>query len=166
LLSLPQSTSRIFVADPAIADIQVPHPRRVFVFGKKPGRTTVFALDDEGTTIASFSIAVTYDDAALQRLLHAEFGDLPAALRRSTRGAVLTGTVPTADTAEKVRSAAAQFLAENEPLSNQLRVMGALQVNLRVRIAEVSRSAIKQLGVTWQQRVVSGPSVPSTSEWD
>jgi pilus assembly protein CpaC len=149
LLDLPSPASKIFVSDPAIADVQVPHATRVFVFGKKPGRTTLFALDADGATVASFIVVVKHDDADMQRLLQAEFGDA-VSISRTSRGALLRGTVQTAEIAEKVRAVAAQSLGESEPLINQLRISGSLQVNLRVRIAEVSRTANKQLTVNWQ----------------
>jgi pilus assembly protein CpaC len=150
LLDLPRPAAKIFVADPTIADVQVPQAVRVFVFGKKPGRTTLFALDPDGATVATYSIVVRHDDGDLQRLLQAQFGELSVSLVRTPRGAVLRGTVPSAEIAEKVRATASQFLGENEPLINQLSITGGLQVNLRVRVAEVSRSAIKDLGVNWQ----------------
>jgi pilus assembly protein CpaC len=48
LIRLKAPAARIFVADPAIADIQAPGPASIFVFGKKPGRTTLFALASDG----------------------------------------------------------------------------------------------------------------------
>ncbi|WP_456713467.1 type II and III secretion system protein family protein [Bradyrhizobium sp. USDA 4353] len=156
LIDLGRTAARIFVADPAIADVQVPHADRVFVFGKKPGRTTLFALDSDGATVASFVVVVRHDDSDLRRLLKAQFGDLKVSLTRTPRGAVLSGTVPSAEIAEKVRASAAQFLGDNEPPLNELRVNGGLQVNLRVRVAEVSRNAVKQLGVTWQAIASTG----------
>src|SRR5580693_274356 len=37
LIDLPQPAKNVFIADPAIADLQVPSPRNVFIFGKKTG---------------------------------------------------------------------------------------------------------------------------------
>jgi pilus assembly protein CpaC len=150
ILDLPRPASKVFVAEPTVADVQVPAANRVFVFGKKPGRTTLFALDETGATIATFQIAVAYDDGDLRRLLRSQFGDLAVILSRTPRGAVLSGVVPNAEIAEKVRSASTQFLGDHETLINQLKIGGSLQVNLRVRIAEVSRNAVKQLGVNWE----------------
>jgi pilus assembly protein CpaC len=156
LVDLPRPAAKIFVADPTIADVQVPQSERVFVFGKKAGRTSLFALDPDGATVASYVVVVRHDDSDLQRLLQAQFGELQVSLTRTARGAVLSGTVPSAEIAEKVRSAAAQFLGETEPLVNQLRINGGLQVNLRVRVAEISRSAVKELGVNWQAVASTG----------
>jgi len=156
LIDLPRPASKIFVADPTIADVQVPQAQRVFVYGKKPGRTTLFALDPDGTTVESCIIVVRHDDSDLQRLLRAQFGEQQVSLTRTPRGAVLSGTVATAEIAEKVRAAAAEFLGAAEPLINQLRVNGSLQVNLRVRVAEISRSALKKIGVTWQAIATTG----------
>src|SRR5439155_5261035 len=62
----------------------------------------------------------------------------------------LSGVVPDADTAEKVRSAAQRYVSDKETVTNRLQVSGPSQVNLRVRVAEVSRSVTKQLGFNWE----------------
>lgn len=53
LLKLDRPASTVFVAEPQIADIQTPSANRLFVFGKKPGRTTLFALNSAGNQVAS-----------------------------------------------------------------------------------------------------------------
>ena len=45
LVRLSQSASTVFVADPEVCDIQVKSPRLVYLMGKKPGQTTLYAVD-------------------------------------------------------------------------------------------------------------------------
>jgi pilus assembly protein CpaC len=143
-LSRPSAT--IFVADPTIADIQTPSNVLVFVFGKSPGRTSLFALDSEGNAVAEHVIIVTRPIEELRALLRSTLGDLDISVTYTPNGAVLSGTVPNAATAEQARAITAQFLGQGAVINNTLRVTGAIQVSLKVRVAEVSRSVTKEFG--------------------
>ncbi len=149
LVQLPANAASVFVADPAIADIQTPTASRVFVFGKKPGRTTLFALSGNGTPLTATALDVRFPQAALQSQFRAEAGDAPVNLAYTANGAVLQGTVPNAAAAQHLQELAALTVGPGVPLRNQLKVSGATQVNLRVRVAEVSRSVSRQLGFDW-----------------
>lgn len=65
----------------------------------------------------------------------------------TARGAVLNGTVRTPQDAERARSIVARSIGDSSTIVNNLTVTGALQVNLRVRVAEVSRDVTKNLGI-------------------
>ena len=149
LFHLKAPAATMFVSDPNIADIQVPAKDRVFIFGKKPGRTTFFALREDGTKSDSFNVKVTYNTTDLTRFLRLETGDLPVAIIETPQGVILKGTVPTAEIAERVRAIAIRLAGEGNSLINNLRVTGSMQVSIRVRIAEVTKSVIKDLGVRW-----------------
>jgi pilus assembly protein CpaC len=146
---LPGPAGTIFVADPAIADIQTPSSSVVFVFGKKPGRTSLFALSEAGDPIAEYQVIVTQPIEDLRELLRNEISDGRVSVTYTPNGAVLSGTVPNAGLAETARSLTAQFLGPGAMITNRLKVAGSLQVNLRVRVAEVSRSVSKEFGINW-----------------
>jgi pilus assembly protein CpaC len=145
-IRLNRPSATIFVADPAIADIQTPSNMLVFVFGKSPGRTSLFALDNEGKPVAEYLVVVTKPIEDLQALLRSSLGDLDVAVAYTPNGAVLSGTVPNAAIAEQARALTAQFLGQGGVITNTLRIAGALQVSLKVRVAEVSRSVSKRFG--------------------
>ena len=66
----------MFVADPSVADIQVPSPRTVFVFGKKAGTTTLIALGANHRPILRKTVIVQVDTASLQGVLDSRFPQL------------------------------------------------------------------------------------------
>ena len=149
LVQLDSPAASVFIANPEIADISVRSTRLVYVFGKKPGRTTLFALDKQDNLIASSEITVEHD---LQRLRESIATLLPNSGIQvmSIDGAiVLTGTVAQARDAEDARRLANRFIGEGEEVINQIAVTAPNQVNLRVRIAEVSREDIKKFGFNW-----------------
>ena len=156
MLRLPQAPANLLLADPSIADIATPSPTQVFLFAKKPGRTTLFALDAQGAQIASFRIQVIVSDAQFQELVRAEIGPYPVRLATTPGGAVLSGTVPSPRVAERIHALAARFLPDNAAIVDNLRTTGTVQVRLRVRVAEVTRSVSKELGINWDAVGASG----------
>jgi len=61
LIQAPTAIGKVFVGDPAIADVQIPAPdsRFVYVFGKKAGTTAVYALDQNGDIALSRLVTVS-----------------------------------------------------------------------------------------------------------
>ena len=125
-IRLSQPAKTIFIADPAIADIQAPSNDAAFVFGKKAGRTSFFALGDNQEAIAEYEVIVTQPINDLREMLRSEVGDYAIQVSYTPNGAVLSGTVPNAALAESAKSITAQFLGQGAIITNKLRVAGAL----------------------------------------
>ena len=157
LLHLSRAPASIFLADPSIADIATPTDKTVFIYGKKPGRTSLFALDASGAEIASWRVLISVSDEEMRALIQAKVGSYPVSLAMTPNGAVLSGAVPTPGVAERVRAVAAEFVGG--PVVDNLHVTGSLQVQLRVRVAEVSRSVSKELGINWEEASVTGAGI-------
>ncbi|MDZ4791452.1 MAG: type II and III secretion system protein family protein [Hyphomicrobiales bacterium] len=149
LIQLAGPAATMFIADPSIADVQLPVPGKIFIYGKKSGRTTFFALAADGSKVDSFNVVVTYNASDLSRFLKYEIGDIPVSIVESPQGLILSGVVPSADIAQQVKTIAARLAGEGIPVITNLKVSGSMQVSLRVRIAEISRSVIKDLGINW-----------------
>ncbi|CDX14304.1 conserved exported hypothetical protein [Mesorhizobium plurifarium] len=144
-LSAPAAS--VFIADPTIADFQAPSNKTVFVFGKKSGRTSLFALDANGEALAQLNIVVTEPIEDLRAMLRTRVGDYPIHVSYTPRGAILSGTAPNAQVVDTATKVTEQFLGDGAQVDNEIQVAGSLQVNLSVRVAEVSRSAMKELGI-------------------
>ena len=69
LVRLERPVDSVFVADPEIADVQVKSPRLVYVFGKQPGETTMFAVDSNDQVVMSERLVVQHNLASLERAL-------------------------------------------------------------------------------------------------
>ena len=156
LLQLPRPAKNVFIADPNIADLQVPSPVDVFVYGKKTGTTSFYALDDAGKVILNATVVVTYNVGDLQRLLQQEAPNAAIRVESTPAGIVLSGVVANAEIADRVSVAASRYLGDKEGVVNNLKVSGAQQVNLRVRVAEIDRSVTKELGFNWENLVSAG----------
>jgi len=65
-------------------------------------------------------------------------------------GLLLTGTVPTAAAAQTVQAISRAYAGAAVALVDRLFVLSSIQVNVRVRIAEIDRNVTRQLGFNWQ----------------
>ena len=156
LVRLPGPAATIFVADPAIADIQVPMDDRVFLIGKAPGRTALFALDADGEPIISLPISVVRPVDELQRLIDVTTGGAMVDVVPTPSGAILTGIAPNVGIAASVDELVRAYLGADAVVTNRVSLPTVPQINLRIRIAEVSRTVTKELGFSWDALLATG----------
>ncbi|MFN4283999.1 MAG: type II and III secretion system protein family protein [Alphaproteobacteria bacterium] len=156
LVRLEQPVTSVFLADPAIADVQVKSPTLVYVFGKKSGETSLFAVDGQDQLLANFRLTVTHNLSALDQALRKYIPDAAITVSSLGDAVVLSGAVKSPDQAEDARSLAARLAGGDANVINRIAVRGPNQINLRVRIAEVQRSVIKQLGINWEAMLNAG----------
>lgn len=149
LVRLARPASTVFIADPKVADVQVKSPSLVYLFAKAPGETTLYAVDEAERVLANLDITVDHNLSRLRTAID-KLAPGQAVTVASIDGAlVLDGIVPTAARAEDIRRLAASFAGSPDNVINRLGVDAPNQVNLRVRVAEVSRDVDKQLGFNW-----------------
>jgi pilus assembly protein CpaC len=156
VVEFPKPARSVFIADPAIADIQVAAPTSVIVFGRKPGQTTLIAIGADDKTLAKVQIIVGYDYADLRRLIQQDVPGADVKITATPTGPILSGVVPNDEMADRVKAAAQRYVTDKDTVVNRLQVSGPDQVNLRVRVAEVSRTVTKHLGFNWDAVVTSG----------
>jgi pilus assembly protein CpaC len=152
LLTLSGPAASVFLGDPAIADVQVPQPNRVFIFGKKTGHTTLQALGENGQTVATYDVYVTHPSAHAENLAAgATSGAGDVKVTAQDNGVQLHGAVPDAVTGASVTASVKSVAAANAPVdASDLKVLGSQQVMLRVWVGEVDRSVEKSLGFNWE----------------
>jgi pilus assembly protein CpaC len=150
-LKLPGPASTVFVAAPDIADVQVRSPTIVYVFAKKPGDTVLYAVDGQDRVLLNTIVRVTSPLSRVKGALDAMHPNNGVNFDNQGETIVLTGTVRSGVVAEDARRLAMQQVAGNpaKVISN-IRVDGPTQVQLRVKVAEVKRDALKRVGINWQ----------------
>jgi Flp pilus assembly protein, secretin CpaC len=156
LIRLPRPAISVFVANPEVADIQVPSPNNIFLLGRKAGTTTLYAVDSGDRQVLRRTIVVRHNTAEILDLLHQRFPDHRFSLASAPGSLMLGGTVDNAATLKSVTDTLAPFLAKDEKLVNTVVVKAPTQVHLRVRIAEVSRQITQKFGVNWQALLSRG----------
>lgn len=148
LIQLSEPAKTVFVASTEIADVQVPTPTTFLVYGKKPGTTTVFAISETGTT-TSYTVRVSRPAGDVAAVLHSAVPNARIRVSGAPDGVTISGSVNSPLDAERLKAAASQYLGDKETINFAVAVNAATQVTLRVRVAEVSRTVEKQLGVNW-----------------
>jgi pilus assembly protein CpaC len=146
LIELPIDARDITVASPAVADVVLRTPRRISVLGIATGQTDAVFFDGMGRAILSLDIRVDQDASALSQTLARVLPSSRIKVEAVNNSLILTGVVMSASDAEKAQQIAAQFVAKPDLVLNMLSVAGKDQVMLKVRVIEVQRTAIKQLG--------------------
>jgi pilus assembly protein CpaC len=153
VVQLSAGAASVFAADPKVAEVHPASATSLFIFGVAPGRTTIAALSAGGGPIAQYDVVV--------RPSHYGAGEAEAAVARVLPGATvhvetlqnglaITGQVKTAADADRVVQIVRGYLPNGQTVDNRLSVASSIQVNLRVRIAEMSRNLLRQLGVNWE----------------
>ncbi len=149
LLRLDASPKSIVIANPDIADVSIRSPRLMYIFGKKTGETTMYATDAQEHVLFNITVRVVHDLGRLRQALTELVPAGQIAVDSVDGGIILQGTVATGAESEDARRIATKFLGKGEDVINRLSVTAPNQVNLRVRIAEVDRTVVRQLGIDW-----------------
>ena len=149
LFSLSRPAKQIFVANPEIADIQTSSSRGIFVLAKKVGETTLYALDKNEKIILKKVIKVYRDYSDLKEMISTEFPHVSVSISSTPGRILIRGIVDSAEVAEAIMSIAEGFIGEDGGAINQLKISASNQVNIRVRIAEMSREVTREFGINW-----------------
>jgi pilus assembly protein CpaC len=155
LVNLPRSMTDLFVANDAIADVQVRSSRALYVFGKAPGETTVYATDAAGNVVYSATVRVGNNLNSISSMLDLAMPEAAIAVTPMNGLVLLTGTVASPSDVQEAQSLVQAFVGEGTQVVSRLRTATPLQVNLQVRIAEVSRSMVRDIGVNLLARDTS-----------
>ena len=148
LVTVPGNLADIFIANEAIADVQVKSQRQLYIFGKSGGLTTLYASNAAGDIIWSVNVRVGSNLESIDQMMTLAMPDAKIAVSTMGSNAVLlTGTVAAPEDAAEAERLVSAFLGEGVIVVSRLRTATPLQVNLHVRFAEVSRSLVRQLGV-------------------
>ncbi len=147
LIRLDAPADQIFIAEPEIADVSVKSPSLIYVFGNTPGVTTLYAVDQAEQVVLQRNIFVKHNLSGLESAIDQYLPGHEVGVESLNGAIVLTGSVANASQAETLRTLTAQLVEDPEVnLLNWVQVTGPNQVNLRVRIAEMSRDTAKTLG--------------------
>ncbi|WP_298812985.1 type II and III secretion system protein family protein [uncultured Sphingomonas sp.] len=146
LITLSRPMSDLFVANPEIADVQVRSPTQLYVFGKKPGETTVSATAKGGAVVYAATVRVGNNYDSLQSMLNLAMPDAQITATPMNGMVLLTGTVRGPEDGAEAEKLVAAFVGENTKVLSRLRTATPLQVNLQVKFAEVNRSFLKNIG--------------------
>jgi pilus assembly protein CpaC len=173
IIDLPADARDVLISNPAVADATVRSSRRAYVIGRALGQTNIFFFDATGRQIANVEIRVEPEVEPLNEFLRRRFPESQIRAEAMNASVVLQGTARSAGEADQAYQLALTFLGiaggtgagdgngtggphspgTNQPggngprVINLIQVQGSEQVLVRVRVVEMSRTLVRQLGI-------------------
>jgi pilus assembly protein CpaC len=151
VLNVGSTIARVSLTVPDVADAMVTAPTQLLIHGKTPGIISLFVWDKAGA-IKTYEVNVRRDLTALNNHLKQLFPGEGITVLGSGKDVVLSGTVASQYVVEKAAEVAGGYVEKKDNVVNLLKQQEGVasnQVMLRVRFAEVSRSALQELGVSF-----------------
>jgi pilus assembly protein CpaC len=147
VIDLPRDIKDVLVADPKIANAVVRSAQRAYIIGAAVGQTNIVFFDSAGQQIAAYDIAVKRDLNGIRAALKQTLPNADIQIEGLGDGVVLSGSAANSVEAQQAGELAARLVGGVDKVVNSIAVRGRDQVMLKVTVAEVARSIIKQLGI-------------------
>lgn len=140
----------LVVGNPGVADVFPLTDRSVYIQGNAPGATNVALYNAQKQLIGTIIVQVRVDFGELQEALDTAVPSSSVQVSNVNNRIRLSGQVRDNVDLQRILDIANQYSAEGQPVVNAVRVIDPQQVQLDVRILEVSRSAGRDLGINLQ----------------
>lgn len=147
VVHLPVDAADVLVTNPGVADAVVRTPRRAYIMGVETGQTNAFFFDANGQLILDLNIRVERDMAPLQESLTRFLPNARVTAEAMNDHIVLSGSVDSASDADAALRIAQRWVDEPDQVLSMLNIEAREQVMLKVRIVEMRRTLVRQLGV-------------------
>ncbi|HVG73500.1 MAG TPA: pilus assembly protein N-terminal domain-containing protein [Vicinamibacterales bacterium] len=149
VLEIGAPIMRVSLTNPDIADAMVTSNSQLLLHGKTPGTISMFVWERAGA-VRRYDISVGRDVERLGAQMKEMLPNESVQVTSNGRNVVLSGRVSTKELGEKAVNLASAFVERKEEVVNLLAVQArpSNQVLLRVRFAEVSRTALTELGIS------------------
>ncbi len=177
VIDLPGDAHDILVANPEVADAVTRTSRRIYIFAKQVGETNIFIFDSAGQQLLSVDLVIERDIQGLEANIEKYIPGSDVKVEMVNDNVILTGNVPTPIAAKRAQDLATIFVTGGEATTNNfnnnsttggsgttivigddearqqsqvvnlLQIDGEDQVHLKVTIAEIQRTVVKQLGI-------------------
>jgi len=150
VIKLPANARDVLVGNPDIVDAVIRTKNTAYLFARAVGQTNVFFFDANGRQILGLDLEVAQDMAALQNLIRRTIPGSKITVDTINDNIVLGGTAANPAEAKTALDLATKFAGDEKKVMSTIAVTGKEQVMLRVQVAEVQRTVLKQFGINWQ----------------
>lgn len=150
MLEFDTDIDDVIIANDKIANVVARDRRRVAVMGVSPGESNIVFLDRSGKKIKTLEISVTDGVAGMDQLRTLIKRHVPGSKVQveSVNGRIiLSGLVPNLSGSDRVLQLARTYAKDDASVINMMSIAGKDQVTLKVRVVEMQRSVIKQMGI-------------------
>jgi pilus assembly protein CpaC len=159
LMVNPVPIARFSVGEPDVAEVTIVSPTEVIINGKGLGTTTLFVWDNQGQ-VRVYSVEVTADAPGLERFLRSLMPDEEIQVTASRNAVTLSGTVKDPNS---VSRAVQMAQTTGATVIDNLVAPPAVQVLLKVRFAEINRTALRDWAT--RLRVLNPHEISDQGNW-
>ncbi|HEV2802190.1 MAG TPA: type II and III secretion system protein family protein [Pyrinomonadaceae bacterium] len=161
VINFDRKIGRFSVSNPEVAEAVLVAPDQVLVNGKAFGQVNFIAWEKETGKFVVFDVFVRANLSLIDSQIRALFPKDDIRLSQANGSVVISGSVAQPQTSAQVEAVvkAAGFQTVNMLASP---VKNMAQVQLSVRVAEVSRTKLRELGSSWASSN-NGTSVSATN---
>ncbi len=156
VIRLPADARDVIVGDPAIVDAVVRTKNTAYLFARSVGQTNIFFFDAHGRQIMNVDLEVALDMLALQKLIDRTYPGSRITVDTVGVNVVLGGTASNAVEAAAAENMAIKFTGQPRFVINAMKIEGGDQVMLKVRVVEVQRNVLKNLGIDLNAFLTAG----------
>lgn len=149
IIDLDRSASDVIITNPEIADATVQTARRIIFRGVAVGQTNAFVFDVNGRPLLNLEIAVDMDTAVINDMIERYVPDARVTVESANSNLVVSGVVDNLVQSDQITRLVSAYLPADgvSQVVNMMTVRAKDQVMLEVRIVEMQRTLIKQLGI-------------------
>ena len=160
VLKRPAVVKDVIVGNPEMVDVVLKNRSTAYLFARSAGQTNVFFLDASGHQILQLNLEVILDTQALKALLDRSLPGSAIVVDGTGSNVVLKGTVADAQQGKTAQDLAERFVTtyggDKTAVVNLLKISEGNQVMLKVRIVELNRTLLKQLGINLDGTITAG----------
>lgn len=137
----------LLVENPEVISANAVSQNEITITGLKPGISSV-TVSDPDKKLQTITVEVTIDVRKLTRALAANFKDSKIEVVPLNTSVILNGYVARADQLQNILAVARDYFPDTE-IVNGLQINGSQNIAIKVKVYEVSRTKLRQLGVDW-----------------
>lgn len=146
VVNLKGKISDVVVANPNVADVHIRSDNQIFIIAKAPGESTIFATAPNGKILYSGVVRVGNNLTSIDQMLKLAMPEADVQVSTMNGLVLLTGTIKAPEDAAEAERLTQAYVGEAVTVVSRLRTATPLQVSLQVRISEVSRNLVHQVG--------------------
>ncbi|MCB2014960.1 MAG: type II and III secretion system protein family protein [Sphingobium sp.] len=146
VVNLSGKMTDVIIANPNVADVHVRSQNQLYILAKQPGETDVTVTTSGGKVLYAARVRVGNNLTSIDQMLKLAMPGADIIVSKMNGLYLLTGTVKAPEDAAEAERLVTAFTEGQGTVVSRLRTATPLQVNLQVKIAEVSRNLLHQIG--------------------
>ena len=146
-LSLERAVRDIVVGNPEVADVIVRAADQIYIVGKTVGDTNVFLIGSDNKVMRRIEISVRLDVESLKDAIAQHLPDESIEINSVGDSIILSGQARTDGAAAQARNLARRYVKGDDNIVNMMKVRTEQQVLIQVKVAEIQKTALKELGI-------------------